>query len=511
MEETPQPTTPAAGPDAPVAAGAERTVTHTVERKPGSTTVLSVEVAAARLDRATDRVFARRVRQARIPGFRPGKAPRALYERTYGSEHLWSEAAEDLVDETYREVIQAEGLEPLDTPSVEISQLEAGKPLVYTATMPVRPGVAIGDHRAHGQTIELAPLSDDEVTKTIDAMRERHAVLRPVERAAARGDVVTVDVDLSLDGGAAQPFGRDAHLEIGRTYALPGLAEGLDGASAGEERSLALPFPDDYGDEPLRGKTGAFSVKVKAVAEKVMPALDDEFAKTVGVADLAALDRAVRGELLHAGFHDARDAAADKMMDHLLAVSTVELPEVLVQDELDHLVAELQARVKEQGLPWEQFLLQARKTEDEIRAEWRPAAERRAKSLLVLDDLAKREGITVSGEELAAEAATTPLGQQDARALRDPRVLAALARSLRNRKLVDKLLGLEGPASEREILKRAGAPDVDLHRGGEPEAPAESALIVPAAPAESALIMPAAAKPETSAEGREALRRMRDP
>ena len=171
-----------------------------------------------------------------------------------------------------------------------------------------------------------------------------------------------------------------------------------------------------------------------------------------------------------------------------------------MQDELDHLVAELQARVKEQGLPWEQFLLQARKTEDEIRAEWRPAAERRAKSLLVLDDLAKREGITVSGEELAAEAATTPLGQQDARALRDPRVLAALARSLRNRKLVDKLLGLEGPASEREILKRAGAPDVDLHRGGEPEAPAESALIVPAA-----------AKPETSAEGREALRRMRDP
>ena len=483
--------------------GPERTVSHTLVRAPGSTIVLSVEVVAARLARATDRVFARRVQQARIPGFRPGKAPRALYERTYGTEHLWTEAADDLVDETYREIMQAESLEPLDSPSVEISQLEAGKPLLYTATLPVRPEVTIGDYRAHGKTIDLEPLTEDEVTKTIGAMRERHAELRPIsERAASSGDVLTVDVELAVDGGPAQPFGRDAHLEIGRTYSLAGLAEGLTGARAGDLRTLELPFPEDYPDEPLRGKTGSFSVTVKVVSEKVLPALDDGFAKTMGLADLVALDRAVRSELLHAGFHDSRDAAADGMIEHILSVSTVEIPEVLVQDELEHLVAEMRGRVKEQGLAWEQFLLQARKTEDEIRTDWRVGAERRAKSLLVLEDLAKREGITVSGEELVAEAARTPLGEQDARALRDPRVLAALARSLRNRKLVDKLLGLDGAASEQEILKRAGAPDVALHGGAAAESPAVATTA-------SGLFLPDA-KPEATAEGREALRKMRD-
>ena len=497
MEGTPQPTAPATAP-ADAAPAPAPTVTHRLERAAGSTAVISVEVAAARLERATDRVFDRHVRRARIPGFRPGKAPRAIYERTYGSEHLWTEAAEDLVDETYREIVQSEGLEPLDSPAVEISQLELGKPLVYTATLVIRPDLEVGDYKTHGQTIALAPLTADEVAQTIDSMRERHAELRPVERPAATGDVVTVDVTLTVDGGAPQPFGRDAHLEIGKAYSLPGLAEGLAGAAASEERTLDLVIPDDYPDEALRGTTGAFRVTVKAVAEKVLPALDDDFAKTVGVADVAALDRAVRGEHLHAGFHDARDAAAEKLMDHLLAVSIFEVPEVLILDELEHLTAELKARVKEQGLPWEQFLLQARKTEDEIRADWRAGAERRARSLLILDDLAKREGITVSGEELAAEAASTPLGQEDARALRDPRVLAALARSLRNRKLVDKLLGLEGAASEREIMKAAGAPDVDLH-GGEPEAPAETLLVVPPA------------KPEATAEGREELRKMLEP
>ncbi len=145
-------------------------------------------------------------------------------------------------------------------------------------------------------------------------------------------------------------------------------------ASVAEERTFERTFPDDYPDEDLRGKGGSFTARVSQVAEKILPSLDDAFAKTVGVETMADLDKAVRAELAHAAFHEARDAAADKLIGHLLETSTVEVPEVLVQDELDHLIAELKGRIGEQGLTWEQFMLQARKTEDEIRADWRATA-----------------------------------------------------------------------------------------------------------------------------------------
>ncbi|MFN2520591.1 MAG: trigger factor [Candidatus Limnocylindria bacterium] len=489
MAEELQPETPVATTDEP-----QRSFRHTLERKPGSLATLAVEVDPDRVARQTERVFRRRVQQARIPGFRPGKAPRALYERTYGTEHLWHEAAEDVVDETYREILELEGLQPLDKPEVEISELGPDQPLRYTATMPVRPDVTLGEYVDHGAKVAPSPVTDDDVERTIAGMREHHAELRPVERAARDGDVLTVDIDVKLDGRQLPPFGRNAHLELGRDYAVPGLAEGLVGVSAGEERTLDLTFPADHSDTDLAGKSATFVVRVSGVAEKILPSLDDEFAKTVGVGDLAALRRAVRSELAHASFHEARDEAGQAVLDRLLEASQVELPEILVHDELDGLMADLRTRVTERGLSWEQFLLQARKTEEEIRADWRAPAERRAKSLLVLDALAQKEDVGVSSTELAQEVALTPLAQQDPQALRDPAVLGSFARSIRNRKLIDKLLGLDSPEAERELMRAAGAPEDEQKE----EAPK---LEVPAP----------RATPDASPEGREALRRMLEP
>ena len=483
--------------DAPAATAVARSFTHSIERKPGSVVTLTVEVDAERLERASERVFQRHVQQARIPGFRPGKAPRALYERTYGAQHLWDDAAADVVDETFKEIADLERIDWLDRPEVEVSQLEAGRSLKYTATVPVRPEVTLGDHTAAGVTVQPIPITDEQVEQTIAGMREHHAELRDVDRAAEKSDVLTIDLDVMLDGKQMPPMGRNAHLELGKDYAIPGLAAALVGAKAGETRSFELAFPDDYPDEDLRAKTGAFTAHVSQVAEKILPNLDDDFAKTVGVSTLADLDKAVRGELAHAAFHEARDAAAEKLLAQLLDTSTVEIPEVLVADELDHLIADLRARVKEQGLSWEQFLLQARKTEEEIRADWRDTAERRAKSLLVLDALAKKENVTISSTELAQEVALTPLAQQDPQALRNPAVLGALARSMRNRKLVDRLIGLDAPDAEQKLIRAAGGPeDMDPPHG---DAVAEQGIIVPP---------PNAPVPETSAESREAIRAM---
>ncbi|MGH2499576.1 MAG: trigger factor [Candidatus Limnocylindria bacterium] len=487
-EQTPRtPAPPEAAPSATAVEAPDRSFRYSIERRSGSIAALRVEVDAARLAAATDRVFSRRVREARIPGFRPGKAPRALYERTYGTEHLWHEGAEDVVEETYREIVRREDLSPLERPDVTLGPVEPRRPLTYDATVPVRPEVALGDYAAHGATVEPQPVSEEDVERTIAGMREHHAELRPVDRAASASDVLTIDADVTLGGRALPPMARGGHLELGREYPIPGLAEGLVGARAGQERRLDLTFPEDHPDADLRGKTGEFTVGVSQVAEKLLPDLDDEFAKTVGVDDLAALRAAVRDELAHASFHEARDQAAQTVLAHLVETARVEVPEVLVGDELDRLFAELRERVREEGLTVEQFLLRARATEDDLRREWRPAAERRAKSLLVLDAIARAEGVTISGDELAQEVALAPLAAADPASLRDPAVLASLARSMRNRKVVDRLLGLADPAVERELIRKAG--------GTEAAAPPE--IVVPAANA-------------GTAEGREAIRALLD-
>lgn len=481
---------------------------YSLTRHPGSLVTIDVEADAARLTAASERVFAKRNRQANIPGFRPGKATRAMYERHYGAQHLWTEAAEDVIDETYREIAQSERLDPLEHPRLEITQLEPEKDLRYVANVTVRPEVKLGDYAAHGAKVEPAAPTDEDVESVVAGMREHHAELRPVDRPAANGDVLTVDVDAVLEGKTLPPMGRNAHIELGNESAVPGLAEGLVGVRAGEERVLDLTFPADHPDEDVRGKTGKFTVRVSSVAEKILPPMDEEFAKTVGVPDLASLHRAVRDELAHGAFHEARDTAADKALGHAVEASEVEVPEVLVRDELDHMIGDLKARAAERGLAWERFLLQAKKTEGDVREEWRAAAQKRAKSLLVLDAIAEKEGVSVSSTELAQELALMPVAKQDPQVLRSPQVLASLARSMRNRKTIDKLIGLEGAGAEREILRAIGAsPDAGAHgaEGEEDSEPAAAATTDAPTPA-SGIIVPD--RPDQTQEGREAIRRL---
>lgn len=475
---------------------------YSLTRHPGSLVTIDVEADAARLAAASERVFAKRNRQANIPGFRPGKATRAMYERHYGAQHLWTEGAEDVIDETYREIVQNERIDPLEHPRLEITQLEPEKDLRYVANVTVRPEVKLGDYAAHGAKVEPAAPTDEDVERVVAGMREHHAELRPVDRAAASGDVLTVDVDALLDGKPLPPMGRNAHIELGHEYAVPGLAEGLVGVKAGEERTLDLTFPADHPDEDVRGKTGKFTVRVSSIAEKILPPMDEDFAKTVGVGDLASLHRAVRDELAHGAFHEARDSAADKALGHAVEASEVEVPEVLVRDELDHMIGDLKSRAAERGLAWERFLLQAKKTEGEIREEWRAAAHKRAKSLLVLDAIAEKENVSVSSTELAQELALMPVNKQDPQILRSPQVLASLARSMRNRKTIDKLIGLEGAEAEREILRQIGAsPDAGAHGGAD-----EAALAEPAAALTQGSEIVVEKKPEQSPETREAIR-----
>src|SRR5256886_4106859 len=215
-------------------------VKHTVRRERGSKVTLDVEVAADRLSRAADAAFQRHVQRAKIPGFRPGKAPRAMYEREYGKEHLWEDAADDLMDQTYREIVEAEGIEPIDRPDAKLTQLKEGEPLRYTATVVVRPDVALGDYSAHGATVEASPPGEDEIDKTIASMRDTHAQLRSVDREAKPGDILTVDIDAAVPGQTLPPFARNAHIEAGEGLAIAGLGEGLCGMTRVDQKKRGL-------------------------------------------------------------------------------------------------------------------------------------------------------------------------------------------------------------------------------------------------------------------------------
>src|SRR2546426_3029735 len=245
---------------------APSSVKHTLRREAGSRVTLDVEVEAARLARAADAAFAKHVQHAKIPGFRPGKAPRAMYERTYGKEHLWEDAADDLMDQTYREILDAERLEPIDRPQATLTHLKEGEPLRYTATVVVRPDVSLGDYTAHGATVEAGPPSDEDIDKTIASMRDSHAQLRPVDREARPGDIVTVDIDAAVPGKTLPPFARNAHIEAGEELGILRPRRTLGGGEGGGGKKGGLAFPNDSSENELAGKTGTFSIRPSQVA-----------------------------------------------------------------------------------------------------------------------------------------------------------------------------------------------------------------------------------------------------
>src|SRR2546426_8045848 len=247
---------------------APSSVKHTLRREAGSRVTLDVEVEAARLARAADAAFAKHVQHAKIPGFRPGKAPRGMYERAYGRAHLWEDAADDLMDQTYREIVEAEGMERIDRPDAKLTQLKEGEPLRYRATVVVRPDVTLGDYLAHGAKVEAAPPGEDEVDKTIASMRETHAQLRPVDREAKPGDILTVDIDAAVPGKTLPPFARNAHIEAGKDLGIAGLGEALVGMRVGDEKKVDLAFPNDASESDLAGKTGTFGIRPSQAAGK---------------------------------------------------------------------------------------------------------------------------------------------------------------------------------------------------------------------------------------------------
>jgi len=448
---------------------------------PKSSVLLEVELPPERLDRAVDDAVRRLARRTKVAGFRPGKAPRLMLERVLGPAAILDEAVDHLVEDAYREAILESTVVPLTNPDVEVVQAEEGKPVIFKATVQVRPDVTLGDYRNFNFRPEIEEIDDARVDQVIEELRDQNATLAAVEDRGARdGDYAVIGFVGTRDGA---PFeGGTAErmpLVIGQERLIPGFEAHLVGARVGDHVEFDIDFPADYPEEALAGQSAHFAVDVRELREKVPPDLDDEFARSMGrFEDLAALRSQIRVRLGRNALDRARHEFADRIIDYAVANATLELPDVLVDQEAEVMHDEFRASLARQGITEEAYLKVTEKTDADMHADFRPRAEQRVKVLLVLSRIAEAEGVTISDAEVAAEVAQARLRYgDDARLLRyieSERGRSFVRSTLRRSKLVEKLV-------DDWLAAHPDHPALPHAEEGEPPAVADGAVEAAAA------------------------------
>ncbi len=383
---------------------------------PKSSILLEIEVPADRLDRAMRDATQRLSRRTRVAGFRPGKAPRPILERVLGPTAVLDEAVEQLVQVAYRDAIVEQGIVPLTNADVELVDAEEGKPLKFKATVQVRPEVELGDYAGYNFAPEIEDVTPDKVDKVIDELRDQNATLAAVEeRAAQDGDWAVIGFAGTKDGA---PFDGGTSermpLILGEDRLIPGFEANIVGLRPGESTDFDITFPEDYAEESLAGQPVRFHVDLKELREKVMPPADDDFARNMGeYADLAALKADVDQRLRRNALDRARHEFADKIIEYAVANSTIELPEVLVDQEVEVMHDEFRSQLARQGIGEAAYLKATGQSETDLHAEFRPRAEHRTKVLLVLSKIADAEGIEIPEADVEAQVQTALARYED--------------------------------------------------------------------------------------------------
>jgi trigger factor len=373
---------------------------------PKSTVVVEVEVPAERLTAAVGEATRALSRRTKVPGFRPGKAPRGVLEAVLGHGAVLEEAVDRLLNSAYREALIEKEILPLTNADVEVVQAEEGKPLIFKATVAVRPEVTLGDYRNFNFKPEIEPTDDARVDTVIEELRDQNATLAPVEdRGALKGDYAVIKYEGTRDGVAFEGGSAERMpLIIGEDRLIPGFEDELVGLKVGDTKGFDITFPDDYGEETLAGKQAHFEVELRELREKILPTADDDFARSMGdFADLAALRTEVRKRLERNALDKARHGFSDRVIEYAVANSTIDLPDVLVDQEVEVMHDEFRSALARQGISDEAYEKVSGKTHEDLHTDFRPDAEKRVRVLLVLSRIAEVENLTISDADVDAE------------------------------------------------------------------------------------------------------------
>lgn len=416
------------------------------ERIPEGQVVLQIEVESERLEGALDSAYRRLVKKTQVPGFRPGKAPRAMLERYLGEHALLHDAIDRLLPQVYQEAVEEQQLDPIDFPEVEIV---TEQPLVLKATVPLRPTVDLGDYQALRVPRDPVAVDPERVQEQLERLGQRYATLEPVRRPLQWGDIVRADV-FGAVGQTTLVDEKDVEFRLreGEVISLPGFAERLIGAEEGAELSFELPVPPDSGDPRLAGESCSYRLVIHGVKEEKLPELDDDFARQVGEGfpTLVALRERIASDLQRIEEEVGERRYHDQIISALLARAELDYPPVLVEREVDRLLQE-QAGPAQQGRDLERYLQRVGKSEEELRAELRPPAEERVRRSLVLSQVAEAENITVGDAEVEAEVERLVAGageqaDEARRLFASEQGRDALRRSLLTRKTLERLVDI---------------------------------------------------------------------
>jgi trigger factor len=426
------------------------------ENLPKSQVGMTIEVPAAVVDATYERVLNRLVSRAKIEGFRPGRAPRALVEARLGPAVVREEVVETMVPEVIRQALDEKSLDPIENPDVQVLELERGRPARLKATISVMPAVTLADARAIVQEATSIEVTDEMLERRLDDLRQPLAEITPVERELRDGDIAILDVEV-LAGGEVVPsetrHSMEAELKEG--VLLPELLEALPGSFLDETREVTVDFPENYSEPLLAGKQGTIRVTVRGVKEKVLPALDDALAKILsqGAHATAESYRAwVRTELEEAAVAMAKLEREQAIVRALADASSVDVPQALVDRELVSQLESLERSLNRQGLKLERYLEYLGKSVDQWMADERPEAESRLKVDLVLGEFAKQEAIEPSDEDVLSfleeqAARDDELKGQVEELKKSPSARRYFASRLRRLRVLDRLVELAGSAS----------------------------------------------------------------
>ena len=364
---------------------------------------LTFTVEAEKFDEGMKKVYAKTAKYFSIPGFRKGKAPMSLIEKTYGASIFYEDTFNEIVPEIYEDELKANNIDAVSRPEIEITQMEKGKDLIFTAVVQTKPEVKLGKYK--GIELEKSDVSvmAADVKKELERMAEKNSRLVTVEdRAVKNKDIAVIDFEGFVDGVAFEGGKAEKHeLEIGSKTFIPGFEDQVIGMKINEEKDINVKFPEEYFSKELAGKDATFKVKLHEIKFKELPAIDDEFAKDVSEFDtLKELKASIKEKLVEEKKNQAKYQLEESAIKAVSENTTIDIPSGMIETEIDNILKEIDGRLAYQGLNLEQYLKMLNKSEDDMRKEYESQAAESVKTRLVLEAIVKAEKIEATDAEI---------------------------------------------------------------------------------------------------------------
>ena len=365
---------------------------------------IEFDVDKATFDSAVEKVYRKEVKKINIPGFRKGKAPRAIIERMYGKGVFYEDAINDIIPDAYEEAIKAADLKVVSRPEFDVVTIDDNG-VVLKAKFYVKPEVSLKSYKGIEVTKEVKAVTDEDVNTVIDSDRSRQSKTVDVEgRAVENGDIAVIDYEGFCDGVAFEGGkGEKYNLSIGSGNFIPGFEEQIIGHNAGEEFDINVKFPEEYHSADLAGKDAIFKIVLHEIKANELPALDDEFAKDMGFDNLEAYKNDVKAKLETKNEKDAERSVEEQIINALVENLEAEIPAAMFESETENFVRDYDSRLRMQGLDLNTFMKYTGQTLEGLREQFKPMAERQVKTRLALEKIVELEGISASDEDAAAE------------------------------------------------------------------------------------------------------------